>query len=183
VIETEWTDDSFHGLPSFITRSGATIENFTLDGSSLDDTQFMASLTAMPRLRRLAVVEYGGTQFTDEVWESLTERPNLPPPLVPNLETLRLEGAKGFSHKSLLWMLETRVRTTGSPADFLPKLKVVDLSIFRNMSESAQMRLMEFKKFGLEISIDVSCDEEDEEGSEASDVESESEAAGEEEDV
>jgi hypothetical protein len=125
-------------------------------------------------------VEYGGTQFTDEVWESLTERPNLPPPLVPNLETLCLEGARGFSHKSLLWMLETRVRTTGSPADFLPKLKVVDLSIFRNMSESAQMRLMEFKKFGLEISIDVLRDEEDEEGSEA---ESESEAGGEEEDV
>ncbi|KAJ7349163.1 hypothetical protein DFH08DRAFT_864588 [Mycena albidolilacea] len=173
---------SLRGLPSFIARSGATIENFTLDSSSFDDTQFMASLTEMPRLRRLCVLEHGtGTQFTDAVWGSLTS--NSPSPLVPDLESLRLEGATGFSHKSVVRMLESRVRTADSPADFVPKLKVVSITIFRNMSQSALSRLMEFEKFGLEIGVDVySYNEEEEDGSEASDAESESEADGEESD-
>jgi hypothetical protein len=173
---------SFRGLPSFIARSGATIENFTLGSSSFDDTQFMASLTEMPRLRHLYVLEHGtGTQFTDAVWGSLTS--NSPSPLVPNLESLRLEGAIGFSHKSVVRMLESRVRTADSPVDFVPKLKVVNLIISRNMSGSACSRLMEFEKFGLEISVNVyPYSEEEEDGSEASDAESESEAEGEETD-
>ncbi|KAJ7739673.1 hypothetical protein DFH07DRAFT_752170 [Mycena maculata] len=103
-----------HGLLEFLSRSGKTIEDFTLDSSALDDTQSLACLRNMPILRRLTVEEFGtGTQFTDRVCEALTlASEGTMSPLVPNLEYLHLIGAS-FSHRTMARMLE-------SPSGFRP---------------------------------------------------------------
>jgi hypothetical protein len=165
---------SFDGVPSFIARCGATIEKFTLGGSTLDDTQFMACLSDMPRLRHLRVREHEtDPQFTDEVWESLTWRPDSQSPLIPGLERLNLDAAGDFSHKAVARMLESRVQTADSPADFVQKLKTVEFEIRRNLSRSACRRLTAFGEFGLDIDLEVMFEEGEEYGSEASDAENE----------
>ncbi|KAJ6520525.1 hypothetical protein C8R45DRAFT_955487 [Mycena sanguinolenta] len=169
-----WMDSPEHtprDLADFTARSGATIENFTVEGSNLDDAQFMACLANMPRLRNLKIeeLEIDGVppQFTDEVWKSLTWRPSASP-LVPNLESLHLDGGRAFGHKALVRMLESRVRTPNSPGDFAPKLKTMKLIIWRKMNSSAVRRVHAFAKFDLDITLDINFHQEAETGSEAS---------------
>ena len=136
----------------------------------MDVTRFMACLTNMPRLRCLKVSEHGGrAQFTDDVWDFLTWTPDSSP-LLTELESLDLAGGRDFSHKAIVRMLESRVP---SRADFVSKLKTVDLSIWRKMSDSAYQRLIAFTKSGLDVHLDTMYEEEEESGSEASDAESE----------
>ncbi|KAF7359267.1 hypothetical protein MSAN_01269000 [Mycena sanguinolenta] len=162
------TGSSFHDIPSFLARSGAVIQNFALSGCNMDDTRFTACLRTMPGLRRLNISEDGAcAQFTDLVWESLTWTADSPP-LLPNLESLRLVGGYGFSHKAAVRMLESRAQ---SRAGFVPKLKTITLSIWRKMSGSACRRLTALTKFGLHIDLDTMFEEDDESGSEASDAE------------
>ncbi|KAJ7837049.1 hypothetical protein B0H14DRAFT_2449660 [Mycena olivaceomarginata] len=124
------------GLPSFVTRSGATIQHFKIRPSGLDDTEFMSCLSAMPQLRSLDIAEvFGGqTQFTEQVWESLTwaAAEDSPAPLVPNLESLSLHGDFNFSHKFVVRMLNSRVQTAARPANFSPKLKAVTFVMENN---------------------------------------------------
>ncbi|KAJ6520522.1 hypothetical protein C8R45DRAFT_955483 [Mycena sanguinolenta] len=169
-----WMESPEHtprDLAALTARSGATIENFSLEGSNLDDIQFMACLANMPRLRDLKIeeLEIDGVppQFTDEVWESLTWRPSASP-LVPNLESLDLDGGRAFGHKALVRMLDSRVRTPNRPGDFAPKFKTMNLVTWRKMSNSAVRRVHAFAKFGLNITLDVNSRQEDETGSEAS---------------
>ncbi|KAF8210539.1 hypothetical protein K438DRAFT_161763 [Mycena galopus ATCC 62051] len=161
-----------NNLPSFISRCDKTIENFTLDGCDIGSHQFMACLADMPRLRSLRIEE-SVPIFTDQVWESLTFRPNSSP-LIPDLETLSFTGdpwGVGFGHRALLRMLGSRVRPSDIPAGFVPRLKQVDLVFFQKISESVCRRLDAFKQFGLKIFLDTLHEEEDESGSEASDEE------------
>ncbi|KAJ6547045.1 hypothetical protein B0H19DRAFT_1032495, partial [Mycena capillaripes] len=143
----------FDGLPSFITRSGGTITNFTLRGSSLNDDQLMSCLADMPLLRHLSVSEWGDdNQFTDRVWECLSwpmANDSLPP-LIPNLESLTVAGLQQSSHKSVVHMLKSRVQTVAGAAD-LSLLKKMTLSVWRDMSQSAYEKLMAFEKLGLKI--------------------------------
>ncbi|KAJ6520538.1 hypothetical protein C8R45DRAFT_1205484 [Mycena sanguinolenta] len=166
-----WMDSTSHDLGDFIAHSGTTIENFTLEGPNLDDAQFVACLANMPRLRNLKIeeLEIDGfpPQFTDEVWESLTWRPSASP-LVPNLESLHLDGGRVFSHKALVRMLDSRVRTPDSPPNFVPKLKTMNLTIWRKMSTSAVRPVNAFSKFGLDIALELLYSEHRETGSEAS---------------
>jgi hypothetical protein len=70
-------------------------------------------------------------------------------------------------------MLESRVQTSDSPAEFVQKLKTVELVIQRNLSRSACRRLTAFGEFGLDIDLEVMFEEGEEYGSEASDAENE----------
>ncbi|KAJ7684630.1 hypothetical protein DFH06DRAFT_1073438 [Mycena polygramma] len=171
VLSTFSLDSKSSGLPSFLSRSGQVIEDFTLMGSNLDATQFLSCLTSMPRLRRLEVSEHGdGSQFTGRVWESLTGTPTQGfSPLIPNLESLDLAGGTQFSHRSVVRFLKSRVQKV---VDFAP-LKDLRLSIWRPMSESVHDRLMTFGKLGLKIQVEVVGDSEEDSGSEASDTEDE----------
>jgi len=158
-IDTENPGPSSESLPSFITRSGKTIENLRMEGSSMDDIQFMACLTDLPRLQHLHVSQHGyGTQFTNQVWESLTWRLNSPSPLVPDLESLSLVGARDSSHEYIVRMLKSRVQTADSPADFSPKLKFLTLSTWESISASAYNRLIAFGRLGLEITVNASVE-------------------------
>ncbi|KAF7353689.1 F-box domain-containing protein [Mycena venus] len=163
----------FHDFPSFMTRSTATLENFTLRGCTINGDEFLACLAGMPHLRQLDVTELGNTpQFTDEVWEALAWAPNSPAPLIANLKSLDLQGGKCFSHGSLFRMLKSRVRTPDSPVGFVPKLKSVDISFWRNLSKSALRRINGLSRFGLGIYVEgKDDDEEEDDGSEASDIE------------
>jgi hypothetical protein len=152
------------GLPSFIARSGATIQNFTLSGPTLNDTEFTACLSGMPQLRHLDVAEFSSSQFTNEVWESLTWRPDSPSPLIPDLESLHFVGGNNCSHKAVAQMLKSRVRSDK------PSLKKVYLAFFRNASDSVWERFIAFQKLGLNITLDMTFAESDE-GSEISDAE------------
>ncbi|KAJ7349119.1 hypothetical protein DFH08DRAFT_998659 [Mycena albidolilacea] len=164
-IETEQEPSTPHGgLPSFIARSGATIQNFSLSGTTLNDTEFMACLSGMPQLRHLDVSEFSSSQFTNEVWESLTWRPDSPSPLIPDLESLHFAGGNNCSHEAVAQMLESRVRSDK------PSLKTVYLSFFRNASDSVWERFVAFQKLGLNITLDMTFAESDE-GSEISDAE------------
>ncbi|KAJ7349162.1 hypothetical protein DFH08DRAFT_136820 [Mycena albidolilacea] len=160
------------GLPSFITRTGRTIEELTLTSSNLDDDQFMSCLRDMPLLRRLRVTEIvseigPGVQFTNQVWTSLTP----PRPLVPNLESLDVSGMAHSSHKLIVRMLESRLGAGDGQA---PKLKAVTLSFWRHVSDSAILRLDAFGERGVKMSVER-MNEGEEEGSEASDSETEDE--------
>lgn len=89
----------------------------------------------MPQLRSLDIAEvFGQTQFTEQVWESLTwaAAEDSPAPLVPNLESLSLHGDFNFSHKFVVRMLSSRVQTAGRPANFSPKLKAVTFVMENN---------------------------------------------------
>ncbi|KAJ6500549.1 hypothetical protein C8R45DRAFT_896683 [Mycena sanguinolenta] len=179
-----WMQDSElppHDLPAFIARSGANIVNFTLEGFNLNDTQFIACLACMPRLWNLRVEEYDGTQFTNQVLESLTWRPSSST-LIPDLESLDLEGGRAFSHKAVVGMLESRVRPPDGLVDFVPKLKTVHLRFWRKMSSSAFRRLTALETSGLNITLDTTSTEESETGSEASGYEELDDGDGEEED-
>ncbi|KAJ7771664.1 hypothetical protein B0H16DRAFT_1514261, partial [Mycena metata] len=174
----------FQGFPDFIARSGSHIKDFTLSGSTLNDHQFMACLDDMPQLRHLEVSEHNnGRQFTNHVWDSLTSAAgeNSSLPLIPHLESLELTGAQESSHKSMVRMLKSRLRTATSPEGLFP-FKKLNLSFFRNVSESAYDRLMAFEKLGIEIAIDVYPDDDGAPGSEASDSEEEDEGDESEED-
>ncbi|KAJ7702272.1 hypothetical protein B0H17DRAFT_138901 [Mycena rosella] len=159
-------------LPQFLTRSGGTIEKFTLRGSGHDDTQFMTCLRGMPLLRRMAISETGtGTQLTDRVWDALVftlDTGEESSPLIPNLESLSLDPCLSFSHRSLVRMLESRVPPLHSSARRFP-LKLVDLTIGQKMSESAYKRVMRFEKRGLSIYIEEACEDDDSTGSEVDD--------------
>ncbi|KAJ7261295.1 hypothetical protein B0H12DRAFT_1106143 [Mycena haematopus] len=166
------SSDISQGLPSFIMRSGKTIEDFTLTISGLDDDQFMSCLAKMPFLRRLKVSETGTHwQFANQVWESLTwaAATDSPPPLIPKLESLELTGGVYSSHKDIVRMLKSRL---GRPDCAVPELKVVTLSFWRNLSESAYQKLLAFQELGVKMAIDSGVDD-DEAGSEASDTEEE----------
>ncbi|KAJ6519231.1 hypothetical protein C8R45DRAFT_1204439 [Mycena sanguinolenta] len=172
-VSSECSRFSFHDLPSFIARSGANIESFTLEGSTLNATQFMACLAYMPKIRHLTIAEFGEAQFTDYVWESLTWRPNFTP-LIPDLESLQFLGGREFNHEAVVRMLESRVQMPHSPAGFVPKLKTVDLSIWPKIKNSACRRLTVFRLFGLDIAVqtNVGSDDEDDEESDSEDEES-----------
>ncbi|KAF7330116.1 NAD(P)-binding protein [Mycena sanguinolenta] len=171
-----WMEEPEHtprDFVAFIAGSGAAIENLTLEGSSLDDTQFLHCLVNLPRLRNLRIEEYGVEQFTNRVWESLIWRSSSS--LVPDLKSLDLEGGTAFSHKALVRMLESRARMPGRPPGFVPKLETVNLIVRRNLSMSAVRRINGFTKYGLDITLDVP--EQAETGSEAS-VDDEAEDEG-----
>ncbi|KAJ6497609.1 hypothetical protein C8R45DRAFT_1129651 [Mycena sanguinolenta] len=145
-IDIYSSEFSFHDFPSFIARSGPSIQGLTLAGSSIDDDQFMACLVDMPNLRHLSVSEYGQPQFTDGLWGSLTSRSNSTP-LLPDLESLEYYGGGEFNFGAVALMLESRVQMPHT------KLKAIDLAIRRRMSGSACRRLEAFGQFGLEISV------------------------------
>jgi hypothetical protein len=163
------------GFPSFIARTGRTIEELTLTSSNLDDDQFMSCLCDMPLLRHLKVTEMvteigPGIQLTNQVWTSLTP----PRPLVPNLESLDVSGMAHSSHKLIVRMLKSRLRAGDGQA---PKLKAVTLSFWRHVSDSAFLRLAAFGERGVTMRLDCMAEGE-EEGSEASDSETEDENSG-----
>ncbi|KAJ6606482.1 hypothetical protein DFH09DRAFT_1120347 [Mycena vulgaris] len=164
------------GFADFLTRSGGTIKDFTLRGSGLDDMQFITCLGSIPLLRRLDIADYRtGAPFTDQVWDALTHTSVTGEvSLVPNLESIVIEGCVGFGHKSVVRVLESRVRPTSSSPGRFP-LKNLTLLIWRKMSNSAYDKLVEFTERGLAIDIDVYGGDDDDysTGSEASDAEDE----------
>ncbi|KAJ7043064.1 hypothetical protein C8F04DRAFT_28765 [Mycena alexandri] len=159
----------FQGLPGFIARSGSNVKDFTLDSCTLDDHQFMACLGDMPQLRHLHVSEYANAQFTNQVWDSLAraETEHSSPPLIPRLESLVLGGARESSHKSIVRMLKSRLQPATGPVEF-KRLRVM---FFRNVSQSAEDRLLEFRKLGLDVVVSADWFEDQAAGSETSDSE------------
>ncbi|KAJ6500515.1 hypothetical protein C8R45DRAFT_978028 [Mycena sanguinolenta] len=156
VVKARGTKSYFQHLPSFITRSGATIQLFEMEGSGLDDTQFLSCLADMPRLRTLVVVEdvYGSPpQFTNHVWKSLTWPKDSDSflPLIPDLDSLILDGSFRFSYDSMTRMLESRVGTAANPADDSPKLRAVTFVVWRNMRDLICQKLLNFRTSGLEV--------------------------------
>ncbi|KAJ6500562.1 hypothetical protein C8R45DRAFT_73503 [Mycena sanguinolenta] len=167
-IDIDDTDD----FPSFLARSGATVQKFTLVESNMSDTQFLACVANMPRLRQLNFSEQDiGTKFSNEICDALTLTPNSS--LLPDLESLKLVGGTNLSQKALVRMLQSRVRTTDSPAGFVSKLKTIDLAIWRKLSHSTWQQLTALRSFGLNVILDAISDDEGESGGEASDAESE----------
>ncbi|KAF7367352.1 hypothetical protein MSAN_00797600 [Mycena sanguinolenta] len=157
---------AFHDLSSFLDRSGACIEKFTLEESNIHIAQFTAWLAAMSRIRHLGITQFGEGQLIDDMWESLTWRSNFTL-LVPELESLEfLGGKRDFSHQTLARMLKSRVQTPRSPVDFVPKLNAVKLSFWKKLSNSAYRRLIAFRKFGLKIDVQQNVDGLDESDSE-----------------
>ncbi|KAJ6500538.1 hypothetical protein C8R45DRAFT_72751 [Mycena sanguinolenta] len=163
------SDTLSQALPSFITRTGKTIEDFSLVRSGLDDDHFMACLADMPLLRRLKVSDAElGRLMTNEVWESFTWAAgrDSTPPLIPKLESLDVTGGMHCNHKYIVRMLKSRLRRTA------PELKVVKLSLWRNLSSSAYSKLSAFGELGLKMTIEhLEFRYDDENGSEASDTE------------
>ncbi|KAJ6608609.1 hypothetical protein B0H10DRAFT_520341 [Mycena sp. CBHHK59/15] len=155
VVRMEGHPETAEDLPHFIARCSGTIEDFTLRGSGLNDSQFLACLHNMPILRNLYVSEHGaGTQLTDRLWESLSiSRPRL----IPKLESLTLAGGQSFRDKKLARMLMSRTRRgrRNSP------LKTVDLYIHRKMSDAGFSKIYNcvHSGLGLQLQIDLEYDE------------------------
>ncbi|KAJ7739675.1 hypothetical protein DFH07DRAFT_76845 [Mycena maculata] len=167
-IETESQPPSGRGLSQSLTRSGGTIEIFTLSalsGSGLHHSQSIACMGALPLLRRLDVSEHGdAAQFTNEVWEALTLSGEGSPasPLVPNLENLSLTGCRSFRDKYVVNMLESRTHTsTKSP------LNTMYLTFYRKINLAAHAQLETFG--GPDSDFKIALRLGDEERSEASD--------------
>ncbi|KAJ6519320.1 hypothetical protein C8R45DRAFT_1204511 [Mycena sanguinolenta] len=183
-ISVETSEALFHDLPSFIARLGPSLESFTLEGFDFHGPELMAFFADMPRIRHLCISEFGGPQFTDEVWESLTWQPDFAP-LIPNLESLVFLGGRGraFSYKTVVRILESRIKTPHSPAGFVPKLNTVDLAFWPKMGRSACRRIRAIRKFGLNIKVEenVSDDEggSEDEGSDLDEDDSEGDSDGE----
>ncbi|KAJ7043075.1 hypothetical protein C8F04DRAFT_1073607 [Mycena alexandri] len=154
----------FQGLPGFIARSGSNVKDFTLDGCTLDDHQFMVCLGDMPQLRHLHVSEHDNVQFTSQVWDSLARAETEHSSLIPRLKSLVLSGARESSHKSIVRMLKSRLQPAIGPVEF----KRLHLVFFRNVSESAKVRLLEFRKLGLDVHASAHLYEDEAAGSEAS---------------
>ncbi|KAJ7929200.1 hypothetical protein B0H13DRAFT_940267 [Mycena leptocephala] len=165
-------------LPQFIARCGGAIEDCTLHQSGITDTEFIACLRQMPRLRHLSVSDYGRDTFTNTVGRALTlasptAMEDSPPPLVPQLESLSLAGGRLCSDKCLTRMLVSRVRQD----DLQPRpMKKLFLYICRKMSDKTHTRIRGFRKSGVEVDVELDYDSEDSsnnlsDGSEDSDSE------------
>ncbi|KAJ7736531.1 hypothetical protein B0H14DRAFT_2993792, partial [Mycena olivaceomarginata] len=135
------------GLPSFIARSGG-------------------NYTKLHILRHLDVAEFSSSQFTNEVWESLTWRPDR------RLRSFRIsnhytsQGGNNCSHKAVAQMLES----TGSIGQTVIEKGVS--CIFPKCERSVWERFIAFQKLGLNITLDMTEISDAEIGGSDSDAES-----------
>ncbi|KAJ7684622.1 hypothetical protein DFH06DRAFT_1288884 [Mycena polygramma] len=144
-----------HDFPQFIARCSGSIGDLTLCESGINDTEFIACLGQMPRLRSLYVSDFGVNLFTNMVGKALTLTSAIESasrPLLPQLESFTLSGGRWCSDKCLARMLESRIPSQDDPQRPMKKLS---LYICRKMSDEIYRRIWRFKKCGVVVDLDL----------------------------